>query len=114
MASRNKQLRELRGQLLPSKALEEVNEDCLEEEDDDCLAEEEDEPVFVDAEELCSGGLKAGSLPGCLPGEEAREPGGGVGANAALSRVRRPSAVRRLPWGRPSCFVYLAKIILIL
>ncbi|ELK25756.1 PREDICTED: DNA helicase B [Myotis davidii] len=67
MASRNKQLRELQGQLLPSKALEEVNEDCLEEEDDDCLAEEEDEPVFVDAEELCCGGLKAGSLPGCLP-----------------------------------------------
>ncbi|XP_036155158.1 DNA helicase B isoform X2 [Myotis myotis] len=67
MASRNKQLRELQGQLLPSKALVEVNEDCLEEEDDDCLAEEEDEPVFVDAEELCSGGLKAGSLPGCLP-----------------------------------------------
>ncbi|XP_059539508.1 DNA helicase B isoform X2 [Myotis daubentonii] len=66
MASRNKQLRELQGQLLPSKALVEVDEDCLEEEDDDCLAEEEDEPVFVDAEELCSGGLKAGSLPGCL------------------------------------------------
>ncbi|XP_045444179.1 DNA helicase B isoform X2 [Pipistrellus kuhlii] len=61
MAPRNKQLRELQGPLLPSKALVPENDDCLEEEEE----EEEDEPEFVDAEELCSGGLKAGSLPGC-------------------------------------------------
>lgn len=49
------------------------------EESDDYLKEEDEEdvePAFVDAEELCSGGLKAGSLPGRLWGEEAPCPPG--------------------------------------
>lgn len=77
MASRNQPWRELQGPLLPPKALVEGSEDGLVEEEDG-LVEEEDEPVFVDAEELCSGGLRAGSLPGCVHGEEARAPGGGA------------------------------------
>lgn len=97
-------VRELQGPLLPSKALVPENDDCLEEE------EEEEEPVFVDAEELCSGGLKAGSLPGCLRGEEAREPGGGVGGGGTAFWCdpvlgKAPSAVHRLPVGRPGSFV---------
>ncbi|KAG8514143.1 DNA helicase B [Galemys pyrenaicus] len=52
--------RELQGTLLPPK-------DLAEEEDPDFLneeVEEEGDLEFVDAEELCSGGVKAGSLPG--------------------------------------------------
>lgn len=56
-------LRELRGPLNPSKDAEE--EDCAQEDEEDPDSE------FVDAEELCSGGIKAGSLPGRLHGEPA-------------------------------------------
>ncbi|XP_016003977.2 DNA helicase B isoform X2 [Rousettus aegyptiacus] len=61
MASMKPLLRELQGPLLPVKDLVEESDDYLKEED-----EEDVEPAFVDAEELCSGGLKAGSLPGRL------------------------------------------------
>ncbi|XP_054436041.1 DNA helicase B [Pteronotus mesoamericanus] len=60
MASLSQRLRELRGPLLPSKVLVEESDECLMEDVED------EDPVFVDAEELCSGGVKAGSLPGCL------------------------------------------------
>lgn len=58
-------LRELRGPLNPCKDDEE-EEDCAQED------EEDQDSEFVDAEELCSGGIKAGSLPGRLRGERAR------------------------------------------
>ncbi|KAH0515360.1 DNA helicase B [Microtus ochrogaster] len=51
-------LRELQGPLNPSK--DEEEEDCAQED------EEDQDSEFVDAEELCSGGIKAGSLPGRL------------------------------------------------
>nr|XP_048274106.1 DNA helicase B [Myodes glareolus] len=51
-------LRELRGPLNPCK--DEEEEDCAQED------EEDQDSEFVDAEELCSGGIKAGSLPGRL------------------------------------------------
>ncbi|KAL0611952.1 DNA helicase B [Plecturocebus cupreus] len=62
MARSSQYLRQLQGPLLPPK-------DLVEEEDDDYLrddVEEDEDSVFVDAEELCSGGVKAGSLPGCI------------------------------------------------
>ncbi|XP_017371337.1 DNA helicase B [Cebus imitator] len=62
MARSSQYLRPLQGPLLPPK-------DLVEEEDDDYLrddVEEDEDSVFVDAEELCSGGVKAGSLPGCI------------------------------------------------
>lgn len=71
MASLKPLLRELQGPLLPVKDLVEESDDYLKEEE-----EEDVEPAFVDAEELCSGGLKAGSLPGRLWGEEAPCPPG--------------------------------------
>ncbi|XP_028725445.1 DNA helicase B [Peromyscus leucopus] len=49
-------LRELRGPLHPDK--DDTEEECVQEEDGDRDSE------FVDAEELCSGGIQAGSLPG--------------------------------------------------
>ncbi|XP_006147357.1 DNA helicase B [Tupaia chinensis] len=52
-------LRQLHGLLLPPKDL--VEEDC-----DYVDAEEDDDAAFVDAEELCSGAVRAGSLPGRL------------------------------------------------
>ncbi|XP_014685752.3 DNA helicase B [Equus asinus] len=52
-------VREVRGRLLPLKDLAEEDDDYLKED-----AEEDDDPGFVDAEELCSGGLRAGGLPG--------------------------------------------------
>uniref|UniRef100_A0A673VEE0 DNA helicase B n=1 Tax=Suricata suricatta TaxID=37032 RepID=A0A673VEE0_SURSU len=60
MAGLTQHLRELQGPLLPPKDLEEEDDDYQEE------AEESEDLVFVDAEELCSGGVKAGSLPGRL------------------------------------------------
>lgn len=55
-------VRELVGPLLPPKDTpEELEADFA----NDDLEEDED-PVFVDAEELCSGALKAGCLPGRL------------------------------------------------
>ncbi|XP_058529563.1 DNA helicase B [Ochotona princeps] len=54
-------LRELQGPLRPVKDLVEVDDDFLLE-----VAEEEEDQGFVDAEELCGGGVKAGSLPGGL------------------------------------------------
>lgn len=57
-------LRELLGPLHPYKSDDE-EEDCEQEED------EEQDSEFVDAEELCSGGIKAGSLPGRTRGEPA-------------------------------------------
>lgn len=47
-------LRELQGPLNPSK--DEEEEDCAQED------EEDQDSEFVDAEELCSGGIKAASL----------------------------------------------------
>ncbi|XP_078002296.1 LOW QUALITY PROTEIN: DNA helicase B [Phascolarctos cinereus] len=49
----------LRGPLLPDKVRRREDED----EDGVVEEEEEDEPLFVDAEELCSEGLRSGSLP---------------------------------------------------
>lgn len=54
-------LRELQGPLLPPKDLLEAEDDYLRED-----VEDDEDTVFVDAEELCSGGIKAGSLPGRL------------------------------------------------
>ncbi|XP_055986753.1 DNA helicase B [Sorex fumeus] len=63
MACLSQSLRQLQGPLLAFKeSVEEEDMDCLKEDE-----EEEDDPEFVDAEELCSGGVKAGSLPGRLP-----------------------------------------------
>ncbi|KAM9671645.1 DNA helicase B isoform 1-T1 [Trichechus inunguis] len=62
MAALNQPLRELQGPLFPPKDLVEEDVDCLKED-----VEEDEDPVFVDAEELCSGGVKAGCLPGRLP-----------------------------------------------
>lgn len=56
-------LRELLGPLHPDKDGEE--EECVQEEEGDQDLE------FVDAEELCSGGIRAGSLPGRIRGERA-------------------------------------------
>lgn len=53
-------LRELLGPLHPYKSDDE--EDCAQEEG-------EQDSEFVDAEELCSGGIKADSLPGRVRGE---------------------------------------------
>ncbi|XP_008566056.1 PREDICTED: DNA helicase B, partial [Galeopterus variegatus] len=61
MARLSQHLRELQGPLLPPKDLVELDEDYLKED-----VEEDEDPVFVDAEELCSGGVKAGNLPGQL------------------------------------------------
>ncbi|XP_019496105.1 PREDICTED: DNA helicase B isoform X1 [Hipposideros armiger] len=61
MDPRNQRVRELQGLLLPPKDLVEESDDCLKED-----VEEDEDPVFVDAEELCSGGIKAGGLPGRL------------------------------------------------
>lgn len=57
--------RELLGPLHPYKD---------DDEEDDCMQEDEGEQdsEFVDAEELCSGGIKAGNLPGRIRGERAR------------------------------------------
>ncbi|XP_075407439.1 DNA helicase B [Tenrec ecaudatus] len=61
MALSSQHLRELRGLLCPLKDSGEDDNDCLK-----GGADEEEDPVFVDAEELCSGGIKAGCLPGPL------------------------------------------------
>ncbi|PNI28439.1 HELB isoform 7 [Pan troglodytes] len=61
MARSSPYLRQLQGPLLPPRDLVEEDDDYL---NDD--VEEDEESVFIDAEELCSGGVKAGSLPGCL------------------------------------------------
>lgn len=81
MARSSRCLRQLQGPLLPPKDLVEEDEDYL---NDD--VQEDEDSVFIDAEELCSGGVKAGSLPGCIRGEEAPCPGDGVGG----SNVARP------------------------
>ncbi|XP_004675979.1 PREDICTED: DNA helicase B [Condylura cristata] len=60
MAFSGGQLRELQGTLLPPKdPVEELDPEFPKEE-----LEEEEDLEFVDAEELCSGGVKAGGLPG--------------------------------------------------
>ena len=106
MASLSQALRELQGPLLPPKDLVEDEDDYLRGD-----AEEEEDTVFVDAEELCSGGVKAGGLPGRLRGEEATRPWGWVWRINELfpimasSQVRRPIAANRFPLGWPSCFV---------
>ncbi|XP_022351044.1 DNA helicase B [Enhydra lutris kenyoni] len=61
MAFSNQPLRELQGPLLPPKDLLAEDDDCLKED-----VEEDEDLEFVDAEELCSGGVKAGTLPGRL------------------------------------------------
>uniref|UniRef100_A0A8C0W5C3 DNA helicase B winged helix domain-containing protein n=1 Tax=Castor canadensis TaxID=51338 RepID=A0A8C0W5C3_CASCN len=70
--ARKNQLRELVGPLLPPKDQVEEDDDYGREE-----VEEEEDSVFVDAEELCSGGVKAGCLPGRLrvliPDEKTQE-----------------------------------------
>ncbi|XP_037369943.1 DNA helicase B [Talpa occidentalis] len=59
MALPSRHLRELQGALLPPKdPAEDPEQDSVKEE------VEEDDLEFVDAEELCSGGVKPGSLPG--------------------------------------------------
>ncbi|KAM5287916.1 DNA helicase B [Ctenodactylus gundi] len=58
MARRDEPLRELVGRLQPSKDQPNGLDDCLTED-----VEEDEEPAFMDAEELCSGGIRAGSLP---------------------------------------------------
>ncbi|XP_054974006.1 DNA helicase B isoform X2 [Sorex araneus] len=63
MACLTQSLRQLQGPLLPPKDLVEEDMDDVKEEEE----EEEDDPGFLDAEELCSGGVKAGGLPGRLP-----------------------------------------------
>ncbi|XP_077769874.1 DNA helicase B isoform X5 [Canis aureus] len=59
MALVRQPLRELQGPLLPPKNLEDEDEDCVRED-----AEDDEDLEFVDAEELCGGGVKAGTLPG--------------------------------------------------
>lgn len=71
MACLSRHLRELQGPLLPPKDLAVEDDDCLKED-----VEEDEDLEFVDAEELCSGGVKAGTLPGRLRGEEASCPVG--------------------------------------
>lgn len=71
MAFSSQPLRELQGPLLPPKDLLAEDDDCLKED-----VEEDEDLEFVDAEELCSGGVKAGTLPGRLHGEEAPYPEG--------------------------------------
>ncbi|KAM6214671.1 DNA helicase B [Rhynchocyon petersi] len=61
MVNLNQHLRELRGPLHPFKDLVDEENDYLKDD-----VEEDEDPVFVDAEELCSGGIKAGCLPGRL------------------------------------------------
>uniref|UniRef100_A0A8B9Y554 DNA helicase B n=1 Tax=Bos mutus grunniens TaxID=30521 RepID=A0A8B9Y554_BOSMU len=61
MASSSQPLLELQGPLLPPKDLVEEEDEYLRED-----AEEDEDTVFLDAEELCSGGVNAGSLPGLL------------------------------------------------
>ncbi|XP_047407721.1 DNA helicase B isoform X1 [Sciurus carolinensis] len=72
MARLNGHLRELRGPLLPPREEVEEDYDYLEED-----VEEDEDSVFLDAEELCSGGVKAGSLPGriqvLIPDENTQE-----------------------------------------
>lgn len=71
MASSSQPLLELQGPLLPPKDLVEEEDEYLRED-----AEEDEDTVFLDAEELCSGGVNAGSLPGLLRGEEITRPSG--------------------------------------
>ncbi|KAM7244402.1 hypothetical protein CapIbe_005010 [Capra ibex] len=61
MASSSQPLLELQGPLLPPKDMVEEEDEYLRED-----AEEDEDTVFLDAEELCSGGINAGSLPGLL------------------------------------------------
>lgn len=89
MASVSQHLRELVGPLLPPK-------DQVEEEEDDCGMEEETEDsVFVDAEELCSGGLKAGGLPSCSQGEVEPRP---AGWGWRVWKKCFLTALSRMPW----------------
>lgn len=71
MMARQGLLRELLGPLYPYKSDDE-EEDCAQEEE-----EGDQDSEFVDAEELCSGGIKAGSLPGrmrvSIPDENTKE-----------------------------------------
>ncbi|XP_012637864.2 DNA helicase B [Microcebus murinus] len=73
MAGSSQHLRELQGPPLPPKDLVEEDEDYLRED-----VEEDEDAAFVDAEELCSGAVKAGGLPGRLrvliPDENTQEP----------------------------------------
>ncbi|XP_049638747.1 DNA helicase B [Suncus etruscus] len=62
MACKSQSSRQLLGPLLPPKDVEEEDIEYLKEDEE----EEEDDSAFVDAEELCSGGVVAGSLPGRL------------------------------------------------
>uniref|UniRef100_A0A8C2QSA7 DNA helicase B n=1 Tax=Capra hircus TaxID=9925 RepID=A0A8C2QSA7_CAPHI len=61
MALSSQPLLELQGPLLPPKDMVEEEDEYLRED-----AEEDEDTVFLDAEELCSGGINAGSLPGLL------------------------------------------------
>lgn len=55
-------LAELQGPLLPPKDMVEEEDEYLRED-----VEEDEDTVFLDAEELCSGGVNAGSLPWAAP-----------------------------------------------
>ncbi|KAK2101877.1 hypothetical protein P7K49_019544 [Saguinus oedipus] len=107
MARSSQYLRQLQGPLLPPKDLVEEEE----EEDDDYLrddVEEDEDSVFVDAEELCSGGVKAGSLPGCIRGEEAPCPGDRASwrvqrrvSHSGFALSKTPVAANRLSFSMP-------------
>lgn len=70
------QLRELLGPLHPYKDADE--EDYVQEDEGD------EESEFVDAEEFCSGGIKAGSLPGRSRGERAPAGPGWQGSESSF------------------------------
>ena len=71
MACSSQPLLELLGPQLPPKGLGEGEDEHFRED-----AEADEDTVFLDAEELCSGGVNAGSLPGLLRGEEITRPAG--------------------------------------
>ena len=82
MALVRQPLRELQGPLLPPKNLEDEDEDCVRED-----AEDDEDLEFVDAEELCGGGVKAGTLPGRVRGEGAAARGSGTAGGRERFRV---------------------------
>lgn len=89
MAPVRQPLRELQGPLLPPKNLEDEDEDCVRED-----AEDDEDLEFVDAEELCGGGVKAGTLPGRVRGEGAAARGSGTAGGSASGSAGRVGAPR--------------------
>lgn len=101
-------LRELLGPLNPYKS---------DDEEEDCAQEEgEQDSEFVDAEELCSGGIKAGSLPGRMRGERAPAGPGWQGSKKyfrfLLPGARRPLQLTdRQTCGVAACFTVLKDVV---